>query len=161
MKEFSYMGKSKTETYNRIVMQLEEIMKNLKNPISIMAHVCACLKEYFRFLWVGYYIKHGEKLQIGPYQGPPACLEIPFGKGVCGTAWKENRILIVPDVNKFPNHIACSSLSKSEIVVPLYNINGQFYGVLDVDSENLSNFDEIDAYYLEKINLSLGRVIYD
>lgn len=162
MAEFSeIIGKTRSEKYEQLLLQMNDLLKDFHHPVGAMAHLCACLKEYFHFFWVGYYIKQGNELIIGPYQGPPACLKIPFGKGVCGTAWKENRTIIVPDVEKFPGHIACSSLTKSEIVAPLYSINSQFYGVLDVDSENLSNFDETDAYYLEKINQSLGKIIHD
>ncbi len=160
MAEFAEIaGESRAEKYKQLLIQTEDLLQNFKYPVGAMAHVCACLKEYFHFFWVGYYIKEGDELIIGPYQGPPACLKIPYGKGVCGTAWMENRTIIVPDVEKFPGHIACSSLSKSEIVVPLYDKKGNFYGVLDIDSEHLSDFNEIDAYYLEKLNNKLSTII--
>ncbi|MCX8079772.1 MAG: GAF domain-containing protein [Bacteroidia bacterium] len=152
-------GSNKEEKYRSLLPQLEAMLRDTDNVVSAMAHVCACLKEAFNFFWVGYYIKSGEKLTVGPYQGPLACMQIGFGKGVCGTAWKENRTLIVPDVNKFPGHIACSALSKSEIVVPLYDVHGNFRGVLDVDSEYLGHFDQTDALYLGEINKLVGQYL--
>jgi GAF domain-containing protein len=160
MAEFAeIIGNTRAEKYKQLLIQAESLFQDFMHPVGAMAHLCACLKEYFHFFWVGYYIKQGDELIIGPYQGPPACLKIPFGKGVCGTAWKENRTIIVPDVEKFPGHIACSSHSKSEIVVPLYDKQGNFYGVLDIDSDQVSNFNETDAYYLEKINKKLSAII--
>ena len=118
--------------------------------IANLANVAAVLKSAFDFFWVGFsLVKEGE-LVLGPFQGPVACTRITFGKGVCGTAWKERRTVIVPDVEQFPGHIACNSESKSEIVVPLFREN-QIIGVLDIDSDRLNMFDEIDAGYLEKI----------
>jgi GAF domain-containing protein len=154
-------GSTRKEKYEQLLAQTEELIADFKHPIGVMSHLCSCLKEYFHFLWVGYYIKCENELIIGPYQGPPACLKIPFGKGVCGTAWKENRTIIVPDVEKFPGHIACSSLSRSEIVVPLFNNKGVFYGVLDIDSDIHNDFNDTDAYYLQKINTIISKIIHD
>lgn len=118
--------------------------------IANLANVTAALKEQFNWLWVGFYLAKGDELVLAPFQGPVACTRIKKGRGVCGAAWEQNTVLIVPNVEKFPGHIACSSLSKSEIVLPIIN-NNIFVGVLDVDSENLEEFDKTDEYYLTKI----------
>jgi GAF domain-containing protein len=118
--------------------------------IANMANVAAALKEGFGFFWVGFYRVVGDQLVLGPFQGPVACSRIAYGKGVCGTAWKEGRVVVVPDVDQFPGHIACSSLSRSEIVVPVWSGN-RIIAVLDIDSDQLDAFDEIDAHYLEKV----------
>lgn len=115
-----------------------------------MANISACLKDTFNFWWVGFYRVIGEELLLGPFQGPLACTRIRKGKGVCGTAWQNAKTVIVPDVDAFPGHIACSSLTKSEIVVPIIN-KGVVTAVLDIDSEKADNFDETDKFYLEKI----------
>lgn len=115
-----------------------------------MANIASALREVFGFFWVGFYRVSGGQLVLGPFQGPVACTRISFDKGVCGTAWKEGRTLLVPDVDQFPGHIACSSLSRSEVVVPVRS-GGEVIGVLDVDSDRLDAFDEVDARYLEKI----------
>jgi GAF domain-containing protein len=112
--------------------------------------VAAALKEQFKWFWVGFYLVKGDELVLGPFQGPVACTRIGLGKGVCGIAWKDAKTLVVPNVDEFPGHIACSSLSKSEIVVPMFQ-NGKVVAVLDVDSEALAQFDEVDALYLEQI----------
>ncbi|MNN64470.1 Free methionine-R-sulfoxide reductase [compost metagenome] len=108
------------------------------------------MKEQFNFFWVGFYLIEGEQLVLGPFQGPVACTRIQYGRGVCGTSWKENKTIIVPNVDEFPGHIACSSLSKSEIVIPIYK-NKNIIGILDVDSDELNAFDDIDAQYLTEI----------
>ena len=115
-----------------------------------MAQISLMIHQTFGFWWTGFYLVKGEQLILGPYQGPLACLRIAYGRGVCGTAWKENRTIVVPDVEEFPGHIACSSESKSEIVVPLHS-NDDIAGVLDIDSEKLATFDNIDALWLERI----------
>jgi len=117
--------------------------------IANLANISACLKTQFNWLWVGFYLVKEDELVLGPFQGPIACTRIKKGRGVCGTAWQEMKTIIVADVEKFPGHIACSSLSKSEIVVPLFDINNNFFGVLDVDSDKLNDFDEIDQHWLE------------
>lgn len=115
-----------------------------------MANIASALREVFGFFWVGFYRVSGDQLVLGPFQGPVACTRISFGKGVCGTAWKEGRTLLIPDVDQFPGHIACNSLSRSEVVVPVRS-GDEVIGVLDVDSDRLDAFDEVDARYLEQI----------
>jgi GAF domain-containing protein len=120
------------------------------DEIANMANVCAALKEQFNFFWVGFYLVKNDELVLGPFQGPVACSRIQKGKGVCGSSWKQEEILIVPDVDAFPGHIACSSASKSEIVIPMIR-NGLVIGVLDVDSDELNSFDQSDAVNLSTI----------
>ena len=141
---------SKEETYRLLLPQIQELTAKEEDRIANMANITAALKQAFGFFWVGFYLVKGNELVLGPFQGPVACTRISYGKGVCGTAWKERRTIIVPDVEQFPGHIACNSESKSEIVVPLFE-NGEIIGVLDIDSDRLNTFDEIDAAYLEKI----------
>jgi len=140
-------GASKEEIYKALYPQLQALIEGESDLIANMANIASVLKEAFHFFWVGFYRVSGEQLVLGPFQGPPACTRINYGKGVCGTAWKEERTLIVPDVDKFPGHIACSSLSRSEIVVPVRH-RGAVTAVLDVDSDRLDHFDETDAFYL-------------
>lgn len=130
------------EQYRDLLLQTMSLCEGESDPIAKMANVCAVLKESFGFLWVGFYRVIGMELVLGPFQGPVACTRIAFGKGVCGSAWKENRVLNVPDVEAFPGHIACSSLSKSELVIPVHNQLGVVTMVLDVDSQVLSFFSE-------------------
>ncbi|SEL67325.1 GAF domain-containing protein [Parapedobacter koreensis] len=141
---------SKEEQYRSLLPQLEALVSGETDLIANMANVSAVLKTQFDFFWVGFYIVRDASLVLGPFQGPLACTRIAKGKGVCGTAWERKEIITVPDVDAFPGHIACSSLSKSEIVVPLLK-EGQVVAVLDVDSEYLNHFDEIDAAYLAQI----------
>ena len=145
---------TKEEVYQSLLPQIQELTKNEPDWIANLANISAALKQAFDFFWVGFYIVKGNELVLGPFQGPVACTRIPFGKGVCGTAWKEQRTVIVPDVKQFPGHIACNSESKSEIVVPFFD-NGEIIGILDIDSDNLNTFDEIDATYLEKFFILL------
>ena len=116
-----------------------------------MANVCAALKAQFNFFWVGFYLVKGDELVLGPFQGPVACTRIAKGRGVCGQAWQQKHVLLVPDVDAFPGHIACSSLSKSEVVIPLFGADDEVKAVLDVDSDRLNDFDEIDVTYLSKL----------
>lgn len=141
---------SKTEQYESLLPQIKGLLEGETDLIANLANVAAALKEQFGWLWTGFYLVKQEELVLGPFQGPVACTRIRKGKGVCGTAWSESRTLLVPDVEKFPGHIACSSLSRSEIVVPVIR-NGNVVAVLDVDSEVLSAFDETDRQFLEKI----------
>ena len=142
---------NKTEKYQLIVKQIRALIEGETDPVAIMANVCAVLHEGLDFWWTGFYrVKDGELL-LGPFQGPVACMHIGYGCGVCGTAWKERRTVIVPDVEQFPGHIACSSQSRSEIVVPVFDANGTVVAVLDIDSRKLATFDEIDRQYLEEI----------
>jgi len=140
---------NKKDTYEEILPQISCLLATETDNIANMANVCAVLKEVFDFFWVGFYIVKGKDLVLGPFQGPLACTRIPYGKGVCGTAWKNRKTIIVSDVNAFEGHIACSSLSQSEIVVPLI-IKNEVVAVLGVDSKQLHTFDSIDKEYLEK-----------
>lgn len=140
----------KTEKYQLLCEQIKALVDVESDIIANMANVSSMIHETFGFLWTGFYRVVGEELVLGPFQGPLACTRIRRGKGVCGTAWTERRTLVVADVEAFPGHIACSSLSKSEIVVPLF-AGDEVIGVLDIDSAELSTFDEIDAHWLDKI----------
>ncbi|MDL2322964.1 GAF domain-containing protein [Bacteroidales bacterium OttesenSCG-928-A17] len=142
---------SKEEKYISLLPQIESLIAGETNLIANLANISAALKQVFDFFWVGFYLVEGDELVLGPFQGPVACTRIKYGKGVCGTAWKENRTIIVPDVDQFPGHIACSSESRSEIVLPLYNQSNEIIGVLDIDSDKLNSFDEIDAEFLNKM----------
>lgn len=141
---------TKESQYSSLLPQVSALLSGESDMIANMANVSAALKEQFGFFWVGFYLVRGEELVLGPFQGPVACTRIKKGKGVCGTAWNNAESLIVPDVDAFPGHIACSSLSRSEIVVPLFKDN-QVFAVLDVDSELLDAFDDTDRKYLEKL----------
>lgn len=152
-------GKNKEEKYKNLIKQVEYFINDKDDLISILANISSILHYTFNFWWTGFYIVKGNKLVLGPFQGHPACTVIDYGKGVCGTSWKAKDIIRVDDVNKFPGHIACSSLSKSEIVVPIYKKNGDVFGVLDIDSENYSNFDEIDEKYLKIISEQISKII--
>ena len=146
--------------YEEFIPQLALLIEDEHEEVSVMANVSAALKECFGWFWIGFYLVRGEQLILGPFQGSTACYRIRKGKGVCGTAWAESRTQVVPDVEQFPGHIACSSLSRSEIVVPLYNKDGQVCAVLDIDSEHLATFDEIDKLYLEKVCQLIEYNIY-
>ncbi|RYF20696.1 MAG: GAF domain-containing protein [Flavobacteriales bacterium] len=141
---------SKEEKYNSIIPQIKALLEGEKDLIANLANLCAALKEQFNWFWVGFYLVKDDELVLGPFQGPVACTRIKKGKGVCGASWQQEQTLIVPNVDEFPGHIACASASKSEIVLPLY-IDGDIAGVLDVDSEYLSHFDEVDSKYLNEI----------
>lgn len=141
---------NKEQQYQTLLPQIESLLAGEPDATANMANVAAALKQTFNFFWVGFYVVKEEMLVLAPFQGPIACTRIRFGKGVCGTAWKETRTLIVPDVDLFPGHIACSSDSKSEIVVPVIR-EGKVVAVLDIDSDELNSFDQVDAVYLEKV----------
>lgn len=141
---------SKTDQYESLIPQMEGLLNGEPDLIANLANVTAALKEQFGWLWVGFYLVKEDELVLAPFQGPVACTRIKKGRGVCGSSWAEAKTLIVPDVEKFPGHIACSSLSRSEIVVPILR-NSEVIGVLDVDSAELNQFDEVDRHYLEKI----------
>jgi len=141
---------TKEEQYRSLIPQIKGLLDGETDEIANLANIAAALKEQFGWLWVGFYLVKNGQLVLGPFQGPVACTRIQLGRGVCGTSWKEARTLIVPDVEKFPGHIACSSLSRSEIVVPLLR-NGEVIGVLDVDSSELDQFNETDRHFLEEI----------
>ena len=141
----------KNKTYELLLKQVESLIEGEDNPVGQLANAAAQLQETMGWWWTGFYIVKGDTLQLGPFQGPIACYNIKRGRGVCGTAWQENRTIVVPDVEQFPGHIACSSLSRSEIVVPLRDKQGQVIAVLDIDSKDLATFDDIDAQWLEQI----------
>lgn len=141
---------NKTEKYENLYKQLESLLEGESDQIANMANMAALIHETFGFWWTGFYIVKGEQLVLGPFQGPIACTRIPYGKGVCGTSWQRQETIIVPDVEEFPGHIACSSVSRSEIVVPIFS-NDSVYAVLDIDSKELATFDNIDKEWLEKI----------
>ena len=141
---------SKESQYDSILPQISSLIDGESDQIANMANICAALKEQFNFFWVGFYMIKDDELVLGPFQGPVACTRIKIGKGVCGSAWEQKKTIIVPDVDLFPGHIACSSASKSEIVIPIIR-NGNVIGVLDVDSAELNSFDETDADYLQQI----------
>ena len=141
----------KTFRYVRLYQDIRLFLGDESNPVARMANAAALIQEKMQFFWTGFYLKDGDTLVLGPFQGPAACMRIGYGKGVCGTAWQQDKTLVVPDVHEFPGHIACSSLSNSEIVVPLHDGKGQVCGVLDIDSEDFGTFDLTDAMWLEKI----------
>lgn len=148
---------SKKEQYESLLQQLEALVAGENDVIANMANVSAAIKEVFGFWWVGFYLVKNGQLVLAPFQGPVACTRIAYGRGVCGTAWKEARTLIVPDVEQFAGHIACSSLSKSEIVVPLIH-DREVWAVLDIDSSDLATFDAVDQLYLERLGQLLDSV---
>ena len=141
----------KEETYKLLVSQIASLIDGEKDTIAIMSNVAAAIHQTMGFWWTGFYRVVDDELVLGPFQGPVACMHIPYGKGVCGTAWQRAETVVVPDVEQFPGHIACSSESKSEIVVPVFNSNGKVTAVLDIDSERLATFDDVDCKYLEDI----------
>lgn len=147
---------SKSETYEALLPQIEALITGEPDLYANLANIAAALREAFGFFWVGFYLVKNDQLVLGPFQGPIACTRINFGKGVCGTAWKEKKTQLVPDVDAFPGHIACSSASKSEIVVPVFK-EDKVEMVLDVDSDKLADFDEIDQKYLEELMGVLGK----
>lgn len=140
----------KEAQYQSLLPQIEALIGGETDLIANLANISAALKEQFGFLWVGFYLIKDNELVLGPFQGPVACTRIAYNRGVCGTAWAQEKTLIVPNVDEFPGHIACSSRSKSEIVIPFY-LRGKLTGVLDIDSESLNNFCEIDEKYLKKL----------
>ena len=149
-------GGTKQERYEALLPQIESVVEDEKDLIANMANVAAMLHETFGFWWTGFYRVDGDELVLGPFQGPMACTRIRKGRGVCGTAWAEEVTQVVPDVELFPGHIACSSASRSEIVVPVFH-EGLVIAVLDIDSDRLSTFDETDRHYLEQITSILAN----
>ncbi|MBS1761205.1 MAG: GAF domain-containing protein [Bacteroidetes bacterium] len=141
---------TKEDQYKSLIPQIQGLLQGETDLIANLANITAALKEQFGWFWVGFYLVKDTELVLGPFQGPVACTRIKKGRGVCGASWAESQTLIVPDVEKFPGHIACSSLSKSEIVLPIFKIN-EVVAVLDVDSDRYNEFDEIDKIYLEQI----------
>ena len=156
---------NKQEQYEQFLPELALLIQDEHDEISVLANVAAALKETFHFFWVGFYLVREQEgsapqLYLGPFQGPTACYRIGFGRGVCGSAWKQRQTLVVPDVEEFPGHIACSSLSRSEIVVPIFNKASEVVGVLDIDSTELATFDDIDRQYLEQLCQLLTNNLY-
>jgi L-methionine (R)-S-oxide reductase len=141
---------NKEEQYRALIPQIEALLYGENDLIANLANVAAALKEQFKWFWVGFYLVKNGELVLGPFQGPVACTRIAKGKGVCGAAWERGETIVVPDVDAFPGHIACSSLSRSEIVLPLFS-HGEVVGVLDVDSADLNSFDDTDAKYLTNV----------
>lgn len=150
---------NKEEKYQHFLPDWELLISGETDEIAVLANTCAALREAFGFFWTGFYLVKDGQLVLGPFQGDVACYRIRKGRGVCGTAWAEEKTQVVPDVEKFPGHIACSSLSKSEIVVPMI-ADGEVLGVLDIDSDELATFDETDRIYLEKMVDVLVKTIY-
>lgn len=141
----------KEDKYALLYKQVCALVEGENDTIANMANIAAMIHETFHFWWTGFYRVVGDELVLGPFQGPLACSRIKYGRGVCGTAWKERTTQVVPDVEQFPGHIACSSASKSEIVVPVFGTGGNVTAVLDIDSEQLATFDDIDRHWLERI----------
>ena len=151
---------NKEEKYQHFLPDWELLISGETDETAILANTSAALREAFEFFWVGFYMVKNGELVLGPFQGSVACYRIRKGRGVCGTAWAEARTQVVPDVEQFPGHIACSSLSKSEIVVPIFQ-GDEVIGVLDIDSDQLATFDETDRIYLEKMMETLSKQLYN
>ena len=151
LQALKYFAMEKEEKYKLLKQQIEALVAGEDDSVSVMANVSAAIHQEMGFFWTGFYIVKGEELHLGPFQGSVACMHIPFGRGVCGAAWQRAETIVVPDVEQFPGHIACSSLSRSEIVVPLFNTSREVVAVLDIDSRELNTFDDIDRYWLEQI----------
>ena len=156
---------TKEEQYRQFLADITLLITDEHEEISVLANVAAAIKETFHFFWVGFYLVRPKDattrhLILGPFQGSPACYRIGYGKGVCGTAWKERQTQVVPDVELFPGHIACSSLSRSEIVVPIFSKAGEVVAVLDIDSDTLSTFDTTDQRHLEQLCHIITQAIY-
>ena len=141
----------KIEQYKQLTSQIRSLIEGETDAVAVMSNVAAAIHQTMGFWWTGFYRVAGEELVLGPFQGPVACMHIPFGRGVCGTAWKRAETVVVPDVEQFPGHIACSSESRSEIVVPVFGHDNMVVAVLDIDSRELNTFDETDRQYLEEI----------
>ena len=142
---------NKEEKYRLLTEQLKALLEGETDQVAMMANVAAAIQAEMGFFWTGFYRVVGNELVLGPFQGPVACMHIGFGRGVCGTAWEQRQTIVVPDVELFPGHIACSSLSRSEIVVPLFGTDGEVVAVLDIDSTELATFDQVDRIHLETI----------
>lgn len=150
---------TKAEKYELLYKQIAEVVKYESDSIALMANISAMIHQTFGFWWTGFYRVIGDELVLAPFQGPMACTRIAYGKGVCGTAWQRGESIVVEDVEQFPGHIACSSLSRSEIVVPIKNKDNDIVAVLDIDSEHIATFDEVDRLSLEKITSLLSRTL--
>ncbi|MEJ6582827.1 MAG: GAF domain-containing protein [Crocinitomicaceae bacterium] len=156
--QLAHISGSKDELYTSLIPQIKALVGDERDAVANLANVSAALKEAFHFFWVGFYLVKNDELVLGPFQGPIACTRIKKGRGVCGTAWEKKETIIVDDVEDFPGHIACSAISKSEIVVPIVK-NNAVIGVLDVDSDELATFDEIDEKHLTQLCHWLGSIL--
>ena len=156
---FKQTTTGKAERYRLFLPQFQLLISDEKEEISVLANSAAALHEAFSFFWTGFYLVRDNRLILGPFQGSTACYHIRKGKGVCGTSWAEARTLVVPDVDQFPGHIACNSLSRSEIVIPIL-AGGQVKGVLDIDSDQPNSFDETDRRYLEEVTAAIAKTLY-
>lgn len=151
----------KEAKYQEFLPELKTLISGESDEVSVLANISAAIKETFGFFWVGFYLVKSEQyMHLGPFQGSTACYKIPFGRGVCGSSWKEQTTHVVPDVEEFPGHIACSSLSRSEIVVPIFSSDRRVVGVLDIDSTELATFDDIDRRYLEQVCQLITETLY-
>lgn len=150
---------TKPEQYDQLLLQVEGLTAGEEDLIANLSNIVAALKFGMGFFWVGFYFVKADELVLGPFQGPVACTRIRKGKGVCGTSWQERRTLLVPDVDQFPGHIACSSLSKSEIVIPVFDESGEVKLILDIDSDQPDDFDSTDQQYLEKLTVFISKLI--
>src|SRR6478736_6264332 len=151
-------SENKAERYKTLVPQIQSLVEGEKDVIANLSNIAAALKQTMNFFWVGFYLVKNNELVLGPFQGPIACTRITFGKGVCGASWKEKKVILVPDVEEFPGHIACSSDSKSEIVLPAFK-NNEVVLVLDVDSDQLNDFDATDEKYLSQVMRFIEKFI--
>ena len=150
-------GNTKKEKYESLLPQIYALIEGERDHVANLSNISAALKQTFNFFWVGFYLVKQNELVLGPFQGTIACTRIQKGKGVCGTSWENKETIIVPDVDAFPGHIACSNASRSEVVVPIYDTKNNIVGVLDVDSDVLNDFDETDKIYLEKLCEMVGK----
>lgn len=148
------------ENYNLALEQLKALFEGEHDEMAVLSNAAALIKEATGYFWVGFYVVRGDELSLGPFQGSVACMHIAYGRGVCGTVWKERRAVVVDDVHQFPGHIACSSLSQSEVVIPLFNAKGDVMAVLDVDSKQLADFSPDDVAFLESAAAIVGNSIY-
>ena len=157
------MNMTKDEKYRLLTEQVKSLIVGETDAVAVMANVCSVIHESMGFFWTGFYRVLGDELLLGPFQGPVACMHIPFGRGVCGSAWQQCRTLVVPDVEQFPGHIACSSLSRSEIVVPVLSPDDDstVLAVLDIDSRELATFDDTDRRHLEAVCRLIAPIIYN
>ena len=160
MREIQNKIMEKKEKYELLLQQVESLIAGETNKVGVLANVSAAIHEAMGFFWTGFYLVNDNELILGPFQGSVACYHIPYDKGVCGTAWARRQTVVVPDVEEFPGHIACSSLSRSEIVVPVFNASNEVVAVLDIDSKELSTFDEVDQNYLERIVRIVSRAVF-
>ncbi|MDO4641182.1 MAG: GAF domain-containing protein [Neisseria sp.] len=157
MYEVAFSSREKPELYRELLPQIRAVIEGEANLTANLANITAVLKQAFSWFWVGFYLVEDDQLVLGPFQGPVACTRIDYDRGVCGQSWASGQTIVVPDVNRYAGHIACSSFSQSEIVVPIFNEAGNVVAVLDVDSDQLNQFDQTDADYLAQICLMISK----